>query len=228
MAKTKKSAPKRKITERDFLIEQCLMDAYCERTGEQLDEGWWDDMKAGAAGMASKVKDKFNNFKQRRANAKDFENKKKENMAAYNSWQNKQAEDAAMGRKVDGNSFQAKHQLDDFDHNQNIVDDQGMEQNAQNAKMQSYVKNTANFGKYCKETASILQKAKASLDKLANIDKESQKFTSGSSKGQSSPDQGIFHALRANNPEIRNQISQLQELMGIVIDTISKGGSMKW
>lgn len=65
----KKSAPKRKMTERDFLIEQCLMDAYCERTGEQLDEGWWDDLKAKGAGLVSGAKQGLKNFGDKASNA---------------------------------------------------------------------------------------------------------------------------------------------------------------
>ena len=54
--------------DRDFLIEQCMRDAYCERTGEQLDEGWWDDMKAGAAGMWSGAKQGLKNMGTRAKN----------------------------------------------------------------------------------------------------------------------------------------------------------------
>jgi hypothetical protein len=56
------------MTERDFLIEQCLMDAYCERTGEQLDEGWWDDMKAGVSGAWAGAKQKIKNAGKRISN----------------------------------------------------------------------------------------------------------------------------------------------------------------
>lgn len=38
---------KRKVSERDFLIEQCLYDAYCEREGV-INEGFVDDFKANA------------------------------------------------------------------------------------------------------------------------------------------------------------------------------------
>lgn len=38
---------KRKVSERDFLIEQCLYDAYCEREGV-INEGFIDDFKANA------------------------------------------------------------------------------------------------------------------------------------------------------------------------------------
>lgn len=65
----KKSAPKRKMTERDILIEQCLMDAYCERTGEQLDEGWWDDMKAKASGVVAGARQGLKNFGDKASNA---------------------------------------------------------------------------------------------------------------------------------------------------------------
>lgn len=54
--------------DRDFLIEQCMRDAYCERTGEQLDEGWWDDMKAGAAGMWGGAKQGLKNMGTRAKN----------------------------------------------------------------------------------------------------------------------------------------------------------------
>ena len=53
---------------RDFLIEQCMRDAYCERTGEPLDESWWDDMKAGAAGMWSGAKQGLKNMGTRTKN----------------------------------------------------------------------------------------------------------------------------------------------------------------
>ena len=65
----RKSAPKRKMTERDYLIEQCLMDAYCERTGEQLDEGWWDNLKAGAAGAWAGAKQGLKNLGSKASNA---------------------------------------------------------------------------------------------------------------------------------------------------------------
>lgn len=41
--------PKRKISERNLLIEQCLHDAYCEENNI-INEGMWDNIKAGAAG----------------------------------------------------------------------------------------------------------------------------------------------------------------------------------
>lgn len=40
---------KRKISERNLLIEQCLLDAYCEENNI-INEGVWDNIKAGAAG----------------------------------------------------------------------------------------------------------------------------------------------------------------------------------
>lgn len=40
---------KRKISERNLLIEQCLHDAYCEENNI-INEGVWDNIKAGAAG----------------------------------------------------------------------------------------------------------------------------------------------------------------------------------
>ena len=58
-----------KMTERDFLIEQCMRDAYCERTGEQLDEGWWDDMKANAAGAWAGAKQGIKNIGDKASNA---------------------------------------------------------------------------------------------------------------------------------------------------------------
>ena len=54
--------------DRDFLIEQCMRDAYCERTGEQLNESWWDDMKAGAAGMWGGAKQGIKNMGTRAKN----------------------------------------------------------------------------------------------------------------------------------------------------------------
>lgn len=42
---------KRKISERNLLIEQCLHDAYCE-ANNIINEGVWDNIKAGAAGAA--------------------------------------------------------------------------------------------------------------------------------------------------------------------------------
>lgn len=53
------------MSERDMLIEQCMMDAYCERMGitpDQLDEGWWDSMKAGAAGAWAGAKQGLSNI----------------------------------------------------------------------------------------------------------------------------------------------------------------------
>lgn len=58
---------KRKISARDFLIEQCLQDAQNEYTMNQLDEGWWDNLKAGARGAAEWLKqDAADSFKLRK------------------------------------------------------------------------------------------------------------------------------------------------------------------
>lgn len=56
MAKMKKRAPKRKMTQRDFLIEQCLMDAYYERTGEQIDESLRSWMAGKKAQLSQGIK----------------------------------------------------------------------------------------------------------------------------------------------------------------------------
>lgn len=69
----KKSSKKsrRNVSERDILIEQCMKDAYCERMGitpDQLDEGWWDNMKAGAAGAWAGAKQGIKRGVQRVAN----------------------------------------------------------------------------------------------------------------------------------------------------------------
>lgn len=63
---------KNKITERDFLIEQCLRDAYCNRTGEMLDEGfgdWLAGKKAKLGAQMSNVGTGFKNAAGRVANA---------------------------------------------------------------------------------------------------------------------------------------------------------------
>lgn len=62
---------KNKITERDFLIEQCLRDAYCDRTGEMLDEGfgdWLAGKKAKLGAQMSNVKTGLKNAAGRVAN----------------------------------------------------------------------------------------------------------------------------------------------------------------
>lgn len=49
---------KHEISERDYLIEQCLQDAYCERTGEILQEGlgdWLAGKKAKLGAQMSNV-----------------------------------------------------------------------------------------------------------------------------------------------------------------------------
>lgn len=55
-------------TEREILIEQCLQDSYLERTGEMLDESWWDDMKANIAGTVQGAKQGLKNFKKKTKN----------------------------------------------------------------------------------------------------------------------------------------------------------------
>lgn len=58
---------KRKISGRELLIEQCLQDAQNEYLINQLDEGWWDNIKAGARGAAEWIKqDAADSFKLRR------------------------------------------------------------------------------------------------------------------------------------------------------------------
>lgn len=57
---------KRKVSERDFLIEQCLYDAYCEREGV-INEGFVDDFKANARAAGEWLKqDAKNSFKLRK------------------------------------------------------------------------------------------------------------------------------------------------------------------
>lgn len=63
----KKSSKKsrRNVSERDMLIEQCMKDAYCERMGitpDQLDEGWWDDMRANVSGAWAGAKRGLSNM----------------------------------------------------------------------------------------------------------------------------------------------------------------------
>ena len=54
---------KSKVSERDFLIEQCIQDARYER----LDEGWWDDVKANVRGAGEWLKqDAKDSFKLRK------------------------------------------------------------------------------------------------------------------------------------------------------------------
>lgn len=55
-------------SDRETLIEQCLQDAHCERTGEMLDESWWDDMKANVAGTVQGAKQGLKNFKKKAKN----------------------------------------------------------------------------------------------------------------------------------------------------------------
>lgn len=43
---------KKQLTNRELLIEQCLYDAYCEENNI-INEGLWDDIKAGTAGFIS-------------------------------------------------------------------------------------------------------------------------------------------------------------------------------
>lgn len=60
------------VDKRDILIEQCLIDAYCERTGENpdlIEEGWWDNIKAGAAGMMGGLKQGAKNLGNKASNA---------------------------------------------------------------------------------------------------------------------------------------------------------------
>lgn len=46
---------KHEISERDYLIEQCLQDAYCERTGEILQEGFGDWLAGKKAKLGTKM-----------------------------------------------------------------------------------------------------------------------------------------------------------------------------
>lgn len=50
-------------TEREILIEQCLVDAHCSRTGEMVDESWWDDMKANVSGAVQGSKQGLKNLR---------------------------------------------------------------------------------------------------------------------------------------------------------------------
>lgn len=54
---------KRKLSDREFLIEQCLQDAYYNRNEDRLDEGWWENIKASANGakewLKADLKDSF-------------------------------------------------------------------------------------------------------------------------------------------------------------------------
>lgn len=62
-------AKRKQLSEVDFLIEQCLVDAHCERTGEMVNEGWFDTLKANVAGAASGIKQGIKNTGTRIANA---------------------------------------------------------------------------------------------------------------------------------------------------------------
>ena len=56
---------KKHISKRDFLIEQCLQDAYCQRTGDMIEEGFSDWL----AGKKAKLGTKMNNLATRAKNA---------------------------------------------------------------------------------------------------------------------------------------------------------------
>lgn len=46
---------KKHISERDFLIEQCIQDAYCQRTGDMIEEGFGDWLAGKKAKLGTKM-----------------------------------------------------------------------------------------------------------------------------------------------------------------------------
>lgn len=149
MAKMKKSIHNSKMSERDFLIEQCLLDAYCERTGRQLDEGLIDNIKAGAAGAWAGAKQKVKNTGKRISNAasniKKMAGNAKKIANAGSSY--------LMGNKEAGNK-----QLASVDSMTNLNAGTANATGAKNlAKIKSYVKSiTSNLDALQKVTAEYL------------------------------------------------------------------------
>lgn len=66
---------KRKVSERDFLIEQCLYDAYCEREGV-INEGFVDDFKANARAAGEWLKQNTKDRLKFRKNSEVLANRK--------------------------------------------------------------------------------------------------------------------------------------------------------
>lgn len=66
---------KRKVSERDFLIEQCLYDAYCEREGI-INEGFVDDFKANARAAGEWLKQNTKDRLKFRKNSEVLANRK--------------------------------------------------------------------------------------------------------------------------------------------------------
>lgn len=64
---------KRKLSDRKFLIEQCLQDAQNEYMTEQLNEGWWDDFMAKERGGWEATKTRAGNLFRRGKNKKHIE-----------------------------------------------------------------------------------------------------------------------------------------------------------
>lgn len=64
---------KRKLSDREFLIEQCLQDVQNEYIIEQLNEGWWDDFMAKERGGWEATKTRAGNLFKRGKNKKHIE-----------------------------------------------------------------------------------------------------------------------------------------------------------
>lgn len=68
---------KRKLSDREFLIEQCLQDAQNKYSINQLDEGWWDNIKANVRGAAEWIKQDASDSFKLRGQGKVQENRRK-------------------------------------------------------------------------------------------------------------------------------------------------------
>lgn len=78
---------KRKISERNLLIEQCLHDAYCEENNI-INEGVWDNIKAGAAGAMGGAWNALKADAKNSFTLKSSDELKKDAKNAYNSGRN--------------------------------------------------------------------------------------------------------------------------------------------
>lgn len=131
-------AKRKQLSEVDFLIEQCLVDAHCERTGEMVNEGWFDTLKANVAGATSGIKQGIKNTGTRLANA----GKTVSNVAS----------NAAKGVKATGNilagnkegAIQSINGLKKFNKGHNEISATARDVN-RTAKLASYIKSIKNI-----------------------------------------------------------------------------------
>ena len=208
--KNKNFKRNRLVNKRNILIEQCLIDAYCERTGknpELIEEGWWDNVKAGAAGAWAGAKQGIKNIGDKASNAAKM----------TKNW---------FGRKKDQISNMAKN-LGAAANNQSMTNGvnprsvtQGISDPAKRVPA-SFAKNFAKIRSYAASAADVLSKfisiveptlqmtgeegpivdaknlieeLKVLQDKNISVEEIYYALTDGAQSNQQQPQQGIDNA----------------------------------